>query len=103
MTPAPVGRQSLLTANLIATRTAMLHLPSLRFDTIHIIESLTEGRTGFRLFEDLEQIGIHATPAVAVRFWRTITREEFLDRLREIAKDALENNHSPILHIDTRE
>jgi hypothetical protein len=74
--------------------------PSLRFETIHIIESLTEGRTGWRLFEDLEPIGIMSTPPIAVYHWPVTTREEFIERLRDIALDAVENGHSPILHIE---
>jgi hypothetical protein len=75
-------------------------LPSLRFNTIQIVESLTVGRTGFRLYEDLEPIGIRSEPPVVVRFWRASTREEFVARLVHIATDASENGRSAILHVE---
>jgi hypothetical protein len=72
--------------------------PPLHMDTIHIVESLTTGRTGFRLFEDLEPIGIATQPPINVRFWTPHTAADFLRTLNVIAADA--GDSAPLLHIE---
>lgn len=74
--------------------------PPLHIDTIHIVESLTVGRTGFRLFEDLEPLGIASQPPIDVRFWSPRTAAEFLNTLNSIAAEARDNVRLPLLHIE---
>lgn len=78
-------------------------MPSLHFDTIDVIEWLgpDDGKTGWRLFEDLQPIGLLSRPLVTVRHSRVTNRAEFLLSLERIALDAKSNRHSPVIHIET--
>ena len=72
------------------------------FDSIHIIETLkpNDRPTGQILFDELRPIALTSRPQVACYLSRVQTREEFLELLRSIARDAQLNDHSPILQIE---
>jgi hypothetical protein len=89
------------------TNKAAANMPTTRiaFNTIEIIESVSPGagwagRTGHRLFDVIQPLGLASTPSVEVRYTLVRTKEEFFKRLDWIAQDAKTNGHKPVLHIE---
>ena len=74
--------------------------PRLHIDTIHVVESLTEGRTGLRLSGPLKAMGVQSEPQVDVRFWSVRTAAEVLSALERIAAETRDRIRSPLLHIE---
>ena len=77
----------------------------IRFNTIEIIESVAlgdgyAGRTGHRLFEVIQPLGLTSTPKVDVRYTPVSGKDEFFERLDWIVRDAKTNGHKPIIHIE---
>jgi hypothetical protein len=77
----------------------------LGFNTIEIIESVSAGdgwagRTGHRLFDAIQPLGLTSNPSVDVRYTLLSTKDEFFKRLDWILQDAKTNGHKPVLHIE---
>jgi hypothetical protein len=80
---------------------------TLRFDTIHIIESLdraTHGyskRTGWHLYDEIQPLGIASKPIVDVQYHTPQDASQMLNCLAGIATAAAAGGHSPIVHFET--
>ena len=74
----------------------------LYFGSVQIIESLRpdDYRTGRRLYEDLEPLGIAAQPSISTQFTQVETKAEFLDLLKSIGENSKRTGHSPIIQIE---
>jgi hypothetical protein len=75
------------------------------FNTIEIIESVAPGdgwagRTGHRLFDVIQPLGLTSTPRVDVRYTLVSTKDQFFNQLDSIVQDAKTNGHKPVLHIE---
>jgi len=75
----------------------------LTLGTVHIVEWLRPGdaRTGWELFDELEPLGIASRPEVQVKFWRAVTRDDFLNLLRTFEDEFRASARTPLLHIET--
>jgi hypothetical protein len=82
-----------------------VHTTRIGFNRIEIIESVSEGdgwagRTGHRLFEIIQPLGLASAPSVDVRYASVRTKAEFFTRLDRIVRDARTNGRKPVLHIE---
>ncbi len=74
-------------------------MPSILFSKLVILESLEQGKTGRKLFEDIRPISIQTDRNIDVIYSEVGTKQEFLAQLI-IVKQEAEKGHWPILHIE---
>jgi hypothetical protein len=58
------------------------------------------GRTGHRLFDVIQPLGLTSNPSVDVRYTLVSTKDEFFKRLDWILQDAKTNGRKPVFHIE---
>ena len=70
---------------------------------VHIVEWLNQGddRTGWKLFDDLQPLGIKSDPRVEVDFHRIETAGELLGLLLEFTEEYRRERRTPLLHLET--
>lgn len=70
---------------------------------VHIVEWLNPGddRTGWKLFNDLQPLGIKSDPQVEVDFHRIETAGELLGLLQAFTEDYRGGRGTPLLHLET--
>lgn len=76
-----------------------------RFGVIQILDLLNpecgySDRIGWRVHEEIEQIALHSTPQVSVRYERIASRNDFLAALNRAAQETRTSGKSHLLHID---
>lgn len=76
-----------------------------RVGRIHIIESLSKHeysrRTGHHLFEELQPIGLAATPSVDVQYHYAETKDEVFACVSAVRDEGMRDQRSPLLHFET--
>ena len=70
---------------------------------VHIVEWLNQGddRTGWKLFDDLQPLGVKSDPRVEVDFYRIETVDELLGLLLVFTEEYRRERRTPLLHLET--
>ena len=71
------------------------------YNEITILQSLESGRTGSRLYEDLNQMVLQTNGLVRVRLFDIDCTKDLLNVLEQIRIDILRDDLAPLLHFET--